>query len=433
MLKNDIGFYTVGDKKFSNKLDAVLSAQLTNSKVEWNFFDDVFSRVDWLTEPDISLDEFYKIRAEQIRNAYDYVIVFCSGGADSTNVIRSFIKNNIKVDEVIGIAPMSGLKNWEYNSRNVSDLNTISETKFALLPLLDELSTKHNIKVTLYDFFEDMVNYQDEEWAATACGNIATALTPHFTNVSAIPHIDKIIQSGKRVALVYGTDKPIMTVDSVTRSINFILADGGVNYLNMPDSRAKTNVDRVLFYWTPELPAMLVKQAHVVAKALQTPELEHILKNPVVLTKTGQWDYSYQDVINHREKNNIAVATKEDILKKYLAEKKHQQVVTDITQHRTIYQRAITPFIYPSTFTSNLWQSQKIDIAEGFFTRDQDWLHLLHPNSRMSDIVLAGTKTLYNSIKPAYLNPKGTGFRSILKYYKVGQIPAEKIGLHGRI
>lgn len=427
MLKNDIGFYTVGDKKFSNKLDAVLSAQLTNSKVEWNFFDEVFSRVDWLTEPDISLDQFYKIRAEQIRNAYDYVIVFCSGGADSTNVIRSFINNNIKVDEVIGIAPMSGLKNWEYDSRNVSDLNTISETKFALLPLLDELSTKHNIKVTLYDFFEDMINYQNEEWAATACGNIATALTPHFTNVSAIPHIDKIIQSGKRVALVYGTDKPIVTVDTDTRCINFILSDGGVNYLNMPDSRVNPNVDRVLFYWTPELPTMLVKQAHVVARALQTPELRHILKNPVVLNKPAPRQYSYQDVINHREKNNMIVITKEDILKKYLAEKKHQQVLTDITSDRTRYQRAIAPFIYPSTLPKNLWQSQKIDIMEGFFTRDQDWVHLLHPNSRISDIVLAGTKTLYNSINPAYLNPKGTGFQSVLKRYKIGEMPVTSL------
>jgi hypothetical protein len=279
----------------------------------------------------------------------------------------------------------------------------------------------------LYDFFEDMVNYQDEEWAATACGNIATALTPHFTNVTAIPHIDKIIQSGKRVALVYGTDKPVMTVDPDTRCIDFVLADGGVNYLNMPDSRAKPNVDRVLFYWTPELPAMLVKQAHVVAKALQTPGLEHILKNPVVLAKTGQWQYSYQDVINHWEKNNMNVVTKEDILKKYLAEKKHQQVVTDITSDRTKYQRAITPFIYPSTLTKNLWQSQKIDIVEGFFTRDQDWVHLLHPNSRVSDIVLAGTKTLYNSIKPAYLNPKGTGFRSLFKRYKVGEMPVTSL------
>lgn len=430
MLKNDIGFYTVGDKKFSNKLDAVLSAQLTNSKVEWNFFDDVFSRVDWLTEPDTSLDQFYKIRAEQIRNAYDYVIVFCSGGADSTNVIRSFINNNIKVDEVIGIAPLSGLKNWDYDAKNISDINTISETKFALLPLLNELSTKHNIKVTLYDFFEDMISYQDEQWAATACGNIATALTPHFTNVSAIPHIDTIIQSGKTVALVYGTDKPIMSVDNSTGNIDFILADGGVNYLNMPDSRVLPNVDRVLFYWTPELPRMLVKQAHIIARAIQTPEFESIFKKHILI-KSGQWQYSYQDVINNCYKNNVDVITKENILKKYLSSKKHH-VATATTSYRTLYQKAIIPFIYPSTQTDNLWQADKIDITEGFFARDQDWIHLLHPNSRVSDIVLAGTTTLYNSISPAYLNLKGTGFRSILKRYKVGEVPAEKLGLCGR-
>jgi hypothetical protein len=422
MLKNDIGFYTVGDKKFSNKLDAVLSAQLTNSKIEWNFFDDVFNQVDWLSEPNISLDQFYKIRAEQIRNTYDYVIVFCSGGADSTNVIRSFINNGIKVDEVIGIAPLSGLKNWEYDAKNVLDLNTISETKFALLPLLDELSTKHNIKVTLYDFFEDMINYKDEEWAATACGNIATALTPHFTNVSSIPHIDKIIQSGKKVALVYGTDKPIMTVDTVTGNIYFLLTDGGVNYLNMPDSRVKPNVDRVLFYWTPELPAMLVKQAHVVARAFQTPEFENILKNHL-LGKVNQQHYSYQDVINYKQKNNIAVLSKEDILEKYISVKKIHHVSTVNTSYRALYQRAIVPYIYPSTCNTEIWQAQKIDITEGFFTRDQDWVHLLHGNSRISDIVLAGTTALYNSIKPAYLNTKGTGFCSMIKYYKIGQMP----------
>ena len=216
------------------------------------------------------------------------------------------------------------------------------------------------------------------------------------------------------------------------RNIYFLLADGGVNYLNMPDYRVKTNVDRVLFYWTPELPAMLVKQAHVVAKAIQTPEFEDILKNHL-LGKVNQQHYSYQDVINYRQKNNIAVLNKEDILEKYISVKKIHHVSTMNTSYRALYQRAIVPYIYPSTCNNSIWQAQKIDITEGFFTRDQDWVHLLHGNSRISDIVLSGTKALYNSISPAYLNTKGTGFRSMLKYYKVGQIPAEKIGLHGRI
>jgi len=429
MIKNDIGLYTVEGKHFSNKYDAVLEAQLTNAKVEWNFFDDVFNNVNWLTEPELSLDQYYRIRAEQIRNAYDYVIVFCSGGADSTNVIRTFINNGIKVDEVIGIAPMSGLKNWDYNPSNVADLNIISETKFALLPLLDELTTKNNIKVTLYDFFDDAMQYKDEEWTFDGAGNIVTALTPHFTNVDSIPHINKIIESGKRVALVYGTDKPIIKA-TVNGELYFILSDGGVNYLNMPDSRTNPNVDRVLFYWTPELPEMLVKQAHIVSRIVQTPEFSEIYQNDVLLNEqelrlTGA---SYQDVINYHQRNNREALSKADIFKKHTIGKKEYSIATKFTSYRSIYQRAIVPYIYPSTYTKNLWQSQKIDIKEGFFTRDQDWVHVLHPDTKISQMILAGTKMMYDTIKPAYLNYKGTGFNNINKLYKIGTITKTILG-----
>lgn len=423
MLKNDIGFYSVEGKNFSNKFDAVLEAQLTNKTVNWNFFDDIFKKVDWKTEPEIELDQFYKIRAEQIREAYDYVIVFCSGGADSTNVIKSFINNNIKVDEVIGIAPLSGLKNWEYDPKNVSDLNVISETKFALFPLLDELTTVHGIKATIFDFFEDILNYTDEEWTFSSCGNIVTPLTSHFTKVDSIPHIRKLIESGKRIALVYGTDKPVLKIDT-TGNILFVLSDGGVNYLNTPDSRSYPNVDRVLFYWTPDLPSMLVKQAHVVSKLVQLPQFKDIYENEVCLSKQDirMSRATFQDIIDYNEQNNLRYSSKEEIFNKFAETKKTYVSSSQITSSRSIYQRAIVPYIYPSTFSKNLWQSQKVDLREGFFTRDQDWIHLLHKNTRISDMVLAGTKALYSSIKPRYLNHKGTGFQNINKVYSIGNL-----------
>ena len=426
MIKNDIGFYTVGEKKFSSKLEAVLEAQLTDAKVEWNFFDDIFSKVDWTIEPELSLDQFYKIRAQQIRDAYDYVIVFCSGGADSTNVIKSFINNGIKVDEVIGIAPMSGLKNWEYNPNNIADLNIISETKFALLPLLDQLST-HGMKVTLYDPFEEMVKYKDEEWAVEGAGNIVTVLTQHFTKVSGIPHIDKIIQSGKKVGLVYGTDKPIIKI-TPDGNIVFVLADSGINYLTMPDSRATPNVDRVLFYWTPELPLMLVKQAHVVSRVVQLPEFADIYQNCVLFSDQDRKTSSltFQDTLNYYQQNNLVAPVKEDILKKHI-HLKNTYTATAAKSYRSIYQREIVPYIYPSTYTKNLWQAQKVDVSEGFFTRDQDWVHILHQGTNISQMILSGAKLLHSSIKPKYLNYKGTGFNFINKVYKIGNTKQYKI------
>ena len=416
MIKKDVGFYSVNGNEYSNKFEAVIEAQHTGAEVQWDFFDDAFSKVNWSVEPPLSLDQYYKIRAEQIRSSYDYVIVFCSGGADSTNVIKTFINNNIKVDEVIGLAPVSGLKNWEFDKTNVADLNTVSETKFALYPLLDEVAT-HGIKVTLYDFFEDIIKYKDEEWTFDSCGNIVTALTSHFTNVGKIPHINKIIESGKKIALVYGTDKPVIKI-SPSGDLIFVLADGGVNYLNMPDSRSYPNVDRVLFYWTPELPEMLVKQSHVVAKLLHTPQFKNIVDNEIKVTEQYRMlnSASYQDILTMQ---NIE-AQNNDILKKYTAIKNQYSKISNYNSYRSVYQRSIVPFIYPTTYSKNLFQCQKIEINEGFFTRDQDWVHILHSGTRISDMLLTGTKALYNSISPKYLNYKGTGFKSIIKVYKFG-------------
>jgi hypothetical protein len=358
-MKNDVGFYSVNGTAFSNKFEAVLFAQKTNSIVEWNFFDDIFNKVDWHTEPQPSLDQFYKIRAEQIRSSYDYVIVFCSGGADSTNVIKTFINNKIKVDEVIGLAPMSGLNNWQFDPTNISDLNTISETKFALLPLLNEISN-YDIKVTLYDFFEDIIKYKDEEWTFDSCGNIVTALTSHFTNVGNIPHIRKLIDSGKKIALVYGTDKPIVKVSPIG-DMFFAFGDGGINYLNMPESRTYPNVDRVLFYWTPELPEMLVKQAHVVAKVMHTPQFKNIFDNELVLTEQSLFlnSASHQDLIDMKK---IESFKRDEIFKKYTSTKTQYNKITEYTSYRSIYQRAIVPFIYPSTYSKNLFQAQKLSL-----------------------------------------------------------------------
>lgn len=416
MIKKDVGFYSVNGKEYSNKFDAVMEAQKTNAEVKWNFFDEVFEKVNWTVEPSLSLDQYYRIRAEQIRNEYDYVIVFCSGGADSTNVIKTFINNNIKVDEVIGLAPVSGLNNWEFDKTNVADLNTISETKFAMFPLFEELS-KYDIKLTLYDFFEDIIKYKDEEWTFDSCGNIVTALTSHFTNVGKISHIAKLIESGKRIALVYGTDKPIVRI-SPAGDVIFGFADGGINYLNMPDSRSYPNVDRVLFYWTPNLPEMLVKQAHVVAKALHTPQFNEILKNEVLVDQKHKFlsTASYQDVLDSQQ----VEAQKDNIFNRYTSVKNQYSKISNYTSYRTVYQRSIVPIIYPSTYSKELFQCQKIEIFEGFFTRDQDWIHILHSGTRISEMLMSGTKMLYNSISPSYLNYKGTGFKAIVKIYKIG-------------
>jgi hypothetical protein len=418
-MKFDIGYYQVGDHFFDNKLDAVLFAQKTNSNVSWNFFDDTFEKINWNIESELSIIDLYRIRAQQIREKYDYVIVFCSGGSDSNNVIRTFIDNNIHVDEVIGIAPVSGLNNWDFDQNNFNEDNTITETKFALFPLLNEISKKSpSTKITINDYFADLLKTKDNNWFYESCGNIVTTLTSQFTNISKFKHIDKLLQSNKKIGLVYGTDKPIVRL--VNNDFFFIFADSGVNYLNMSESNQYPTVDRVLFYWSPDLPELLVKQSHMIAKASVLTENKNLLEllKPDTTKKIASG--SFYDFIEDQTINNQDPISKKHIFEKYTNVESLNY--NKNFSKKTIYQRTIAPLIYPNTFDKNLFQCQKVDADQGFFTKDQNWIHQLHKKTKISDMVNSAIYTVYNSISPKFLNYQGTGFINYFKIYKFGTL-----------
>ena len=92
------GFYTAGSFKTYSKLEAIEHTKITGQPVEWNFNRATFEQYDWTQEPPGSLEFWYGERARQIRERYDYIVLWFSGGADSHNALMSFVKNNIFVD-----------------------------------------------------------------------------------------------------------------------------------------------------------------------------------------------------------------------------------------------------------------------------------------------------------------------------------------------
>jgi hypothetical protein len=315
---------------------------------------------------------------------------------------------------------MSALHNWNFDDKNISESNTISETKFALLPLLNEVTLKcPRTKVTLHDYFQKMKGYKDEQWVYDGAGNINTVLTSHFTDVLTFKHIDAIVQQGKRVGLVFGSDKPVIRI-SPDNSMHFLFADAAINYLNTPSHREHPSVDRVLFYTSADLPEMLVKQSHVSARAILLPEHKLIADSLRISEKQTLVSItSLQQRIEYQEKHNMHVVSKAELFSHYM-NKLHATNRDNELSAKTIYQRMIVPYIYPTTYTKDLFQCQKVDSDAGFFTRDQSWVHELHKNTRMSEMIISGTKSLYDSISPKYLNMNGSGFINFFNSYKFG-------------
>jgi hypothetical protein len=387
-MQNELGFYQTNGKIYTNKITAILDAQATLADISWNYFDTNFKQYDWTKEPELSIDELYKLKAQQLRAKYDYIVIMLSGGADSTNIVKSFLKNNIHVDEIIAGAPMSGLKGWDWNSKDKHVENTISETKFALFPLLEEIAEKYpKVKITVNDYFEDILNFETDKWIYD-CQDWVNPAVGSRASLDKHKHLVDLADSGKRIAVLWGIDKPVLRY-AENGDIYTVINDLGVNNAHPPFQTPYPNVDRILFYWTPDFPEILIKQSHIVAK-----------------------------YIHKKENFWLAEVTRKFQSPKYWPTPEDKNL-TDRPDYKGDYQRGIVPAIYPTTY-GNVFQCQKSRAS--FMPEQHHWIQILHKESRLCQLLESDFKLFYTSINPKYLKPTGTGFRIFQQAYRIGHI-----------
>jgi len=149
------GFYQVGDRKTYRKLEALDWFNQTGIAPRWNFNDEVFSQYDWTTEPDIDLWELYKERARQIRNAYDYCVIFYSGGSDSHNLLNAWIDADCKIDEIA--------TTWNYKTTGELYNHQNAEITHVVLPDIKALQNKgYDFKFRLIELPEMSLKLFDD-------------------------------------------------------------------------------------------------------------------------------------------------------------------------------------------------------------------------------------------------------------------------------
>jgi hypothetical protein len=262
-----LGEYCVGDLRFINKYDAMLFAKNTGLELTWDFNDAVFSCYDWAIPITKNINELYKERAQQLRDKYDYVSLFFSGGADSTNILHAFIDNNIILDEIVMFKPkycvyVSGINTLGYN--------LYSEIELAAIPHLKKYVEKRKIKVrTIY--FEDVF---DKFFSSTYYINQffkLNILTP--TSLARVAMAvtdldwDKLYDAGKTVAHIQGVEKPVVECNNKVCTFKFNDYSGTFVF----QSNENTDLSEKLFkyqhheffYWTPDLPELVIKQAQI--------------------------------------------------------------------------------------------------------------------------------------------------------------------------
>jgi hypothetical protein len=375
-----LGYYKLGDKKIFSKVEALMEATKTNVFPEWHFNREVFDKVKWQAAPLTPIRDLYRMRAQQLRDKYDYIRVEASGGGDSTTAIFSFLHNGIHLDEVVFRYPKTGEKNVHNDPFNTKCENTLSEWEFAAKPLLEWISTHHpSVKITVHDYSENMLKGEaDDTWVLKTKDYFQPGHAFKHDNIGLIDH-RRDADAGKSICVLYGIDKPKMCIKDGRWYVYFM--DLQANHSNSVVYEY-TNIHNEYFYWTPDMPEIVHAQAHIIKSWFSLPQntfLQYLVRWP-----------------------NYSIA------------------------HRTAYEQMVKPLIYPD-YNPATFQVAKP--TNSFYNEMDFWFYTNFKDTEAFRVWQAGLDLLVKNIDIKYFNTelgRPVGFVGFLSpFYDLG--PADYV------
>lgn len=293
--QNTNGHYKVQNKIFYHKLSALLEAKQKNVRPTWHFHREVYEKLNWVQDTDISLEFLYQQRARQLRQKYDYLTLSFSGGSDSWTALKAFIDSNTFLDQIFVRWPLAATKGkYTPNTKNLHPSNILSEWDFTLLPMLTEISKIiPKTKIEIHDWSDDLINFEicDDHWLW-----YNDYLNPGY--LSKIKYIgvseQKILDRGKSSAMIFGDDKPQLYAKDNAVYCYFL---DKLASKRMPPGDYRTSE---LFYWSPDVPEITLTQSRKIFNFLKkNPQhLSYIDKSQPYRPETKYiWDQLVRPII----------------------------------------------------------------------------------------------------------------------------------------
>jgi hypothetical protein len=383
MINKRLGYYLCDNVTFESKIQACFHSLKTNKPVEWIFNDTEFSRFDWTKEPNETLDQLYDRRSRELREKYDYLILSYSGGADSHNILMSFIRQGLHIDELLINTLEKGWKDCtDINPANKSSYNNGAEHYLQTIPRLKELENQiPKTKITICDLTDyvhkSFLSVGDESWVM----NKREALNPlgitRF-NYIYLDQVRKTFDRQKTIGIILGVEKPKSAIHRGKFYIRF--NDRSANMVTIID-HFKDYDNSVLeyFYWSPDAVPMLIKQGHVIRRWLEENQ-------------------QYQQYWDSR--------------------------TTDYRTVRFYHESLLRSVMYPTTWLSTYFQVEKA--TKDWYSEFDDWFITGSKGSRSNDIWARGVDYIKESLSSflRYDNQleRPDGLQLFTKRYLIGDI-----------
>lgn len=380
MLDKKIGYYTCDNLEFESKILAFFHSNRTGKPVEWIFNDQEFRLYNWKVEPSESLDFFYNKRAKELREKYDYLIISYSGGADSHQMLMSFVDQGLLVDEILVNTLEKG---WQsvttIDPNNKSSLNNGAEHYLQTLPRLKEIEKLiPKTKITICDLtdsvYNSFLNVGDASWVLQKREALNPIGITRF-NYVYFDEVRKRFDREKSIGLVLGVEKPKTLVYENKFLVRF--NDRAANMVSIVD-HVKDYDNSVLeyFYWSPDTVPLLIKQGHVIKRWLEN--------NPQYL--------------------------------------KYWTIGTSYKTIRTFHERFLRSVVYPSTWNDSWFQVDKA--VKDWYSEFDNWFIEGAKGTNAHYIWQEGVEyiktNLKDFVKLDYDTQESDGLKPFAKSYMIG-------------
>jgi len=383
LINRTLGYYTCDGLEFESKIQACFHSLKVSKPVDWVFNDREFGLYDWTKEPEETLDQLYDKRVRELREKYDYLILSYSGGSDSHNILMSFIRQGILLDELLINTMEKGWKPYTIlDPTNTSSLNSGAEHYLQTIPRLKEVEKFiPRTKITICDLTDHvndaLLKAGDASWVMQKREALNPIGITRF-NYVYFDEVRKRFDKEKKIGIILGVEKPKSAIHKGQFWLRF--NDRAANMVTIID-HIKDYDNSVLeyFYWSPDCVPLLIKQGHIIKRWLE--------ENP-----------NYQQYWDSR--------------------------TTDYKTVRFYHERLLRKVVYPSTWDDNWFQVDKA--TKDWYSEFDNWFIEGTAGSKANAIWYEGVDYIKNSLSPFLrYDPDSNqpdGLQMYIKKYLIGNI-----------
>jgi len=273
MINKKLGYYTCNGIEFDSKIKALMYSTSTGIPPSWVFNDEEYRNYDWTVEPTMTLDQLYDKRTRELREKYDYLMLSYSGGADSHNILMSFIRQGLHLDEIVVNTMEKGNKNiTEVSTSNLKATNAAAEHELQTIPRLKEAAKLiPNTKITICDLTDYLIDYLEGKGDASWVLDKREGLNPAgMTRFNYLHFLDirKNFDKDKKFGIIMGIDKPRCFIHKDKFYINY--TDRSTNITTVAEHfKEYPNSTIEFFYWSPDALDIQCKQSHIIKRWLE--------------------------------------------------------------------------------------------------------------------------------------------------------------------